>query len=124
MVRTKISVTDVVVCITAVIIAVAILILPANSVSDKVYIKTDSEEFSYDISDSRTEHITSNGYHLTVNIEDGKVRVSESDCPDKVCVKSGEIKDSSKPVVCAPAKVIVRIGNSGGNTDADAIAGR
>ena len=123
-IRTKIGIPDIIVCLAAVITSVIILVFTVNSQSDTVYIKTSSQEYKYDLFTDRTEHITSNGYHLVVTIKDGKVQISESDCPDKVCVKTGKTDDSSKPVICAPAKVIIRVDKDGGVSDADFIAGR
>jgi len=38
-----------------------------------------------------------------------KVRVKESSCPNKICVKTGWIKRSGEIIVCAPNEVTVRI---------------
>ena len=49
----------------------------------------------------------------TIEIRDGSVRMSEADCPDKICVKTGRISRSGQSIVCAPHRVTVTItGNS------------
>lgn len=125
-VKTKIGIADIAVCLAAVITAGVILLFPSDSVGNRVIIKTDGNIYRFSLAEDRTERITSNGYDLTVVIEDGKVFVSESTCPDKLCVKAGATNSSVKPVVCVPANVLISVeGNGdGGGSDADVIAGR
>lgn len=42
--------------------------------------------------------------------EPGRLRVESADCPDKVCVDSGWLSDSSVPIVCLPHRMIIRLG--------------
>ena len=79
-----------------------------------------SETFS--LSENRVIPVFSNGHALTVTIENGAVSVTESDCPDGVCVNSGAVSRAGQAIVCVPAQVTVRV--EGSCTDnADAIAG-
>lgn len=41
------------------------------------------------------------GRKNTIQIEDGKIRVLEAECPDKICVNMGWL-DSAVPIVCLP----------------------
>ncbi|MBC7082580.1 MAG: NusG domain II-containing protein [Firmicutes bacterium] len=41
--------------------------------------------------------------------EDGRARVRASDCPDKVCVKTGWIEHPGEVIVCLPNRVVVKI---------------
>ena len=122
--RTKVGVADITVCIVALILVVILLLVPSGSSSNTVYVKTDDSEFYIDLSENTTKSVTSNGHTLSLEIKDGEVRVTDSDCPDKLCEKVGWIKDSSQIIVCAPAKVLIRIQSPGGESDADFIAGR
>ena len=45
----------------------------------------------------------------TVLVEPGRVRISEADCPDQVCVNQGWISDGAVPIVCLPHRLIVEI---------------
>jgi len=56
----------------------------------------------------------------TVQVEKGRVRVSEADCPDQICVKQGWISDSTVPIVCLPHKFMVEIVGGGGKLDGGA----
>ena len=87
-------------------------------------VSADGFENTYSLTDDRTVNISSGGYDLTLEIKDGAVRILKSSCHDKICVSTGWIKDQSKIIVCAPAKVVVRIDNDGGDSDVDFIAGR
>lgn len=44
-----------------------------------------------------------------IAVDDGCVYMKSADCPDKICVHTGEIKDNSKDIVCLPNKVIVKV---------------
>ena len=79
-----------------------------------------TETFSF--REDRVIPVLSNGHSLTVVIENGAVSVTESDCPDGVCVNSGTISRTGQAIVCVPAEVMVRIdGRRSGS--ADIIAG-
>lgn len=54
----------------------------------------------------------------TVEIKDGKIRVSEADCPDKVCVRSGWLSSSGMPIVCLPHGLVIEFCESDGRVDA------
>ena len=55
----------------------------------------------------------------TIEVEQGRIRVSEADCPDQICVHQGWISDSLFPIVCLPHRLMIEI--TGG--DADGAAG-
>ncbi len=44
-----------------------------------------------------------------VEISGGKVHMSEADCPDKLCVRQGEISRDRQTIVCLPNQVIVTV---------------
>ena len=66
--------------------------------------------------------ITSGEYSLTVVVEKGSVYVCEASCPDHVCEQTGKISEAGRAIVCAPARISVRI-IGGGERDADYVAG-
>lgn len=41
-----------------------------------------------------------------VSIEDHRIRVSEADCPDQTCVKSGFLSNA-RPIICLPHKLVI-----------------
>ncbi len=48
-----------------------------------------------------------------ISVLDGQVRITDSDCPDKLCVKMGWISQSDASIVCLPNRVVVRVMGSG-----------
>ncbi|MEW6229491.1 MAG: NusG domain II-containing protein [Bacillota bacterium] len=51
-----------------------------------------------------------NGRKATVEVaSDGRVRISESDCPDKICVRTGWITRPGQVIVCLPNRIVVEI---------------
>ncbi|MCY6960543.1 NusG domain II-containing protein [Clostridium brassicae] len=61
-----------------------------NNTKEKITIKTDLGE-------------------NIVQIENGGVRIIESDCPDKICVKDGFRDKAGEILVCLPHKLVVQI---------------
>ena len=46
---------------------------------------------------------------FSVDVKEGRVRISESNCPRKVCVHQGWISHSGESIICVPNKVVVKI---------------
>ncbi len=59
-----------------------------------------------------------NGLTVTVEVANGAVRFSHSDCPDKLCVHSGALKQSGAAAACVPAGVTLRVIANNGEVDA------
>ena len=57
------------------------------------------------------------GYNV-ISVEPGRIRVSEADCPDLVCVRQGWIADATVPIVCLPHHLVIEIVGGGEAFDA------
>lgn len=57
------------------------------------------------------------GYNI-VTVRDGAVSVTEADCPDKVCVRTGAISGGAVPIVCLPHRLEIRVVNGTDSVDA------
>lgn len=83
-----------------------------QKIGDKVEIVSDGKTlYTLDLGKEkdRTFKIKySGGGSNTVEIKDGKIRISEADCPDKVCVKHSWLESKDLPIVCLPHKLIIR----------------
>ncbi|MGL5243596.1 MAG: NusG domain II-containing protein [Sarcina sp.] len=44
-----------------------------------------------------------------INVSKEGIKVIESNCPDKICIKTGEIQDSLLPIACLPNNLIIKI---------------
>lgn len=58
----------------------------------------------------------------TVSVEQGRICVSEADCPDQVCVRQGWISDGLVPISCLPHHLVIRLA-SGSDAPADVAVG-
>lgn len=45
----------------------------------------------------------------TVTVETGRICVSEADCPDQICVRTGWMSAGLTPIVCLPNHLSIRI---------------
>ncbi|MBV7276795.1 NusG domain II-containing protein [Clostridiaceae bacterium UIB06] len=61
-----------------------------------------------------------NGHFNKIEVEPGKIRFIDADCPDKICVKTGWISEPGQTAVCLPHKTIIRI--EGKNSSYDQIS--
>lgn len=60
---------------------------------------------------------------MEFEVRDSRIAAVHSDCPDKICVKSGFIKHAGQKIVCLPNRVVVSIdAASGGLDEPDAVA--
>ena len=87
-----------------------------------VIVEQDGRETArYALSEDRTVRIEgAGGYNLLV-IEGGEAWLSEANCPNLLCVKTGKIRYAGQSIVCLPHRLAVRI--AGGASGLDAVTG-
>lgn len=78
-----------------------------------------TETARYALSEPRSELIdTGRGTNLLV-IQDEKAKVTEADCPDRLCVNQKAISYQGESIICLPHKLTVTIeGGEHGSVDA------
>ena len=54
-------------------------------------------------------------------IQDGAVTMTDADCGDKTCVKTGPIKEAGQSIVCLPHRLVITITDSSSDSAPDAI---
>jgi hypothetical protein len=66
------------------------------------------------------QELTVRGYQgdSLVEISGGRVRMIDSACPDKLCVKTGWISSPGKSIVCLPNRVVIEVVGGDGGPDA------
>lgn len=69
-----------------------------------------------EVSDCYELPIQMEGHKNIILVEKGKISIKEANCPDKLCVRQGAIKNSSYPIVCLPNEVIIKIKGINANT--------
>lgn len=68
------------------------------------------EEGKYKLTENRTIYFPSKKSATNViQIEDGKVKMIEADCPDQICVKHHPIQYNGETIVCLPHHLVVEI---------------
>ena len=84
-----------------------------SNTGDTVVVTLDGQEYArLPLDEDTTLTVqTPNGFN-TLTIRDGKAFISDADCPDKICVKTGEATEL-KSIVCLPHKITVRIEKGG-----------
>ncbi len=59
-------------------------------------------------------------HYNVIEIETGKIRIKDADCPDKICVKTGWISEPGQSIICLPHELIIKI--EGNNSKYDDIS--
>lgn len=64
----------------------------------------------YPLSEDREVAIEGvNGGTNLLFIQDGKARMEEASCPDKICIRQGEIFRTGETITCLPNRVLITI---------------
>ncbi|MDD6263200.1 MAG: NusG domain II-containing protein [Clostridiales bacterium] len=104
---------DIAVCAAVILSAVFLLVLPKIFSAEEssgvllVSVRVNGEELArFPLSEDR-EFDCGNG--VTVSVSGGKAFISESDCPDKTCMRAGKLDASGETAVCLPNRTVVKI---------------
>ena len=76
------------------------------------------------LAEDTTRTVTSSAGTNVVEIKDGRVRVSEADCPNQDCVHQGWIDTPGKQIVCLPHKLTVNVVSADGSAGDIDVMGR
>lgn len=77
---------------------------------------------SYALSESRIIPIEADGAITnTLQISDGKAKMTEADCPDQLCIHQKAISRQGETIVCLPNKIVVEV-HGDGQPEFDSIA--
>lgn len=58
---------------------------------------------------------------MVFTAEDGAVSVTESNCGDRTCVRTGKISRQGEAIICVPNKIVVEIKGSAKESGVDAV---
>lgn len=77
--------------------------------------------YSFDLAEAKdqTLEIEYEGRINTVQIENGKIRMLEAECPDKTCIHMGWLSSRAMPIVCLPNHLSIEY--AGAVDDVDAV---
>lgn len=109
---------DAVLCVALIAVLTAAVIASAiGSKMDNQYVKITVDgknELVLSLDDDETE-MTFDG--VTVKISDGRAYISDSDCPDGVCMKMHGVDKKGGGAVCLPNRVVLEPLSNGSETD-------
>lgn len=57
------------------------------------------------------------GIDAEFEVKNGKIRLTQASCPDKICEKTGYIGSSGQSIICVPNKITVAVAGSGEDVD-------
>lgn len=111
------SKADIALFIFIVVIAAAGMLLPAGSGGGiTAVIRVDGREYrEVDLSVDQSFYIG----NVKIEVRDGAIAFTESDCPHKECVRSGWLKTPGSSAACLPNRVSITVE---GESGVDAIA--
>ncbi len=83
---------------------------PQSLVPNHAVIKIDGVIIrKLDLSIDETFTLETSGGKNIVEIKSGAVSVVEADCPDKICLRRGAIKNVGETIACVPHKLLIEI---------------
>ena len=101
--------------------AAYILLRPGDVSGARARITRDGavvEEIDLDrVGEGRSFVLENESGRNTIRVEQGRICISEADCPDQVCVNQGWISDGTVPIICLPHKLMIQIIGGGGGLD-------
>ena len=100
---------DIPIIILTLLLALVLYFATMGSNADKVRVSVNGKATGeYSLNTDRTIEI--NGTNTLV-IKDGKAFMFEASCPDKLCIKQGEIDNRGGSIICLPNKVVIETKN-------------
>ena len=101
-------------------IIVGMLLLFSEPKNNVLILRDGEVLYSLDLSQEkdRTFVIPYGDSSNTIEIKDGKIRVCDAECPDKVCVKTGWLSSSAVPIVCLPNHLVIEFASEYSDVDA------
>lgn len=108
-------------CLLAALVCCGLWLLLRQDGGAVIVEQNGRETARYALNEDRTVRIEGeDGYNLLV-IKSREVYLSEADCPNHLCVKTGKIRYAGQSIVCLPHRLAVRI--LGGASGLDAVTG-
>jgi hypothetical protein len=116
----KLKAGDYVVFVVVVGIILALFSRSFSFSGAEAYIQVTGPDFigEFDLGQDRVVTVKGPLGMTRVIIEDGKARVEDSPCRDKICIRMGKVSRPGDEAVCLPNRVIVQMKGERGSVDA------
>ncbi len=59
--------------------------------------------------------------NVVIEVRDGRIAFTHSDCPDQICVRTGFIGEHGQFAACLPNRIALRISKEGGENTPDTV---
>lgn len=111
-----------VIAIILIICFLALFIVNSGKNGKYAVISSDGNEILRLELDKDRQNITvANAENIVFEVKDGTIFVTETDCHDKICLKTGAVSKNGQSIVCLPKKITVKI--IGEDSEADVTIG-
>ncbi len=107
--RKLLSARDIVFSAAVIVIALAAYFLMQGKGSGGTAVVSFEGEAVAEIPLDRDGVYPLEGFDMELTVKNGEICVSKSDCPDKICEKTGFISGTGQSIVCLPNRISVRI---------------
>ena len=122
--KKRIGTVDLLVGVAVLIIGAALLLVffMTKKPGNRVIVSIDGKETSsYPLDQDLDTQIDGVGGKNRLIIQDGEARITEADCPDKLCVKQGAVSHVGESIICLPHRVSVHIAGEDDEDMPDAV---
>lgn len=111
-----------VIAIILIICFLALFIVNSGKNGKYAVISSDGNEILRLELDKDIQNITvANAENIVFEVKDCAIFVTETDCHDKICLKTGAVSKNGQSIVCLPKKITVKI--IGEDSEADVTIG-
>lgn len=98
---------------TVVLIGSLLFAFFVNSGGTVAHISIDGKEYDVidlsKVKESYNIEINSEYGYNVIHVEPGAISVTESNCPDLICVHQGKLTGGGVPIVCMPHRLVIQI---------------
>lgn len=99
---------------------------PGQNVTYEAKLSVDGQEIkSFDLVDGQKKYSylyeDEDGDTNLIVVDGRKIRITEANCGDQICVQRGWIDKAGETIVCLPHKLIIEISASDGNQEGNVI---
>ena len=118
----RIKVLDIIAILISICIIIFSLALTHQKQSTKllVFISSGDKEWIFPVKTNKTIEIPGPIGNTIIEISNKGVKIKDSPCPNKLCIKEGIIKNQGQYIACLPNKIIVKIQGSEEGEETDA----
>ncbi|MCQ2123846.1 MULTISPECIES: NusG domain II-containing protein [unclassified Fibrobacter] len=104
------KVIDVVLLLVILAVSIWMIFRSMSASGDRIVVHAADRMYEFSLKEDGSYKIPGPLGETTVQVKNGRARIVESPCPNKICIRQG----FAKPLVCLPNKIIVDVEDSEG----------